>query len=219
MEIIEITTTKNRWEMNDLYLFKFSKGLIFILISILVLTIGFGYQSGKRSADFYLQEVEAIEIDTVDMIKIDNPMMTDVPVKIDVSVMNLLGKSFNEIKQVLGESNEEGYSELFGPHNYLLYKDNEGFLRFCSPEAIENKVAVSIFLGPGEEVQGVKVGMLFAEIEDILGAPDYGPELGMDELYYIDYFIGDTFISFSAESINGSTKDAFVKLENYEYGQ
>ena len=199
--------------MNELYLFKFSKGLLFMFLLILILTIVFGYQRGENSVDFYLQEVEAVGISSVDIIKIDDP------VKIDVPVLNLLGKSFDEIKQVLGKPDEEGYSELFGPHYYIFFQHKEGLLQFCSPGRIESKVAVSVILGQGQEVRGVKVGMLFSEIKDILGPPDFGPELGMDNLYYMDYFIGETYLSFSADSINGSSKDAFVKLESFEHNQ
>ncbi|MGB7606734.1 MAG: hypothetical protein WBL93_14785 [Lutisporaceae bacterium] len=198
-------------------LFKFSKGLLFMILSISILTFGFGYQRGESSADSYLQEVEATGISTVDIntvdIKIDESMMIDDP------VMNLLGKSFYEIKQVLGKPDEEGYSELFGPHYYILFQQKKGFLQFCSPEPLENKVAASVILGLGQEVLGVKVGMVFSEIKDILGPPDFGPELGMDNLFYMDYFIGEAYLSFSADSINGSTKDAFVKLEDFEYDQ
>ncbi len=67
--------------------------------------------------------------------------------------------------------------------------------------------------------------MLFSEIKDILGAPDFGPELGMDNLYYMDYFFGETnnmpevYISFSSDRINGSTNDVFIKWEAFEDGQ
>jgi hypothetical protein len=141
-------------------------------------------------------------------------------------VMNLLGKSFDEIKQVLGEPDEQGHSGWLGPHYYILYRHKEGVIRFSSPKTIENKIAVSIILGPKQEVLGAKVGMLFPEIKDILGAPDFGPELGMDNLYYMDYFFGKTnhqipevFISFSADHINGSTNAVFIKWEAFEDGQ
>lgn len=197
--------------MNELNLFKLSKGLLFIFLSVLILTIGFGYQHGGHSTDFYLQEVEATEVSAIDMIKIDEPT------KINDSAINLLGKNFDEIKQVLGNPDEEGYSEMFGPHYYILFENKEGLLQFCSPEPMEDKVAVSVILGLGQEVLGTKVGMLFSEIEDILGSPDSGPELGMDDLYYMDYVIGETYLSFSADDINGSTKDAFLKLEGFQY--
>lgn len=188
--------------MYQLNILKLSKGLLFILLSVLILTIGFGYQHG---------EVEATEVSAIDMIKINEPA------KINDSAINLLGKSFDEIKQVLGTAEVEGYSELFGPHYYILFQNKEGLLRFCSPEPMENKVAVSVILGPGQEVLGAEVGMLFSEIENILGPPDFGPELGMDDLFYMDYFIGENLISFSAEDINGSTKDAFLKWEGFEF--
>ena len=60
-------------------------------------------------------------------------------------VMSLLGKRFLEIKQVLGEPDEQGYSGWLGPHHYILYRYEEGFIQFCSPEPIENKIAVSLF--------------------------------------------------------------------------
>jgi hypothetical protein len=139
-------------------------------------------------------------------------------------VMSLLGKSFLEIKHVLGEPDEQGYSGWLGPHHYILYRYEEGFIRFCSPEPIENEIAVSIILGPGQEVLGAKVGMSFPEITGILGAPDFGPEIGMDNLYYMDYFGGeirdqipDFFISFVAASMNSPTDHVFIKWEAFKY--
>ncbi len=88
----------------------------------------------------------------------------------------------------------------------------------------EKKIAVSIILGPGKEVLGARVGMTFPEIQDILGVPAFGPELGMDNLYYMDYFIGEInnqmpefFLSFSADAINSPTHDAFIKWAAFEY--
>ena len=139
-------------------------------------------------------------------------------------IMNLLGKSFDEIKQVLGEPDEQGDSNWYGPHYYILYMHKEGFIRLSSPDPIEKKIVVSIILGPGQEVLGARVGMTFQEIQDILGAPVFGPDLGMDNLYYMDYFFGETnheipdvFISFAADDINGPTHDAFIKWEDFEY--
>jgi hypothetical protein len=92
--------------------------------------------------------------------------------------------------------------------------------------AIENEIAVSIILGPGQEVLGAKVGMRFPEITGILGAPDFGPEIGMDNLYYMDYFGGeindqipDVFISFVAVSMNSPTDHVFIKWEAFKYEQ
>jgi hypothetical protein len=140
-------------------------------------------------------------------------------------VMNLLGKSFDEIRQVLGEPDEQGHSAWLGPHNYILYQNREGVIRFCSPESLD-MIAISIILGPGQEVLGAKVGMLFPEIIDVLGTPDFGPELGMDNLYYMDYFFGElihqtpeVFISFSAVGINSPTDDVFIKWAAFENNQ
>ncbi|MFO7951455.1 MAG: hypothetical protein R6U91_01405 [Bacillota bacterium] len=141
-------------------------------------------------------------------------------------VMELLGENFDEIKQVLGEPAAQGYSSWLGPHNYILYRSKQGVIQFCSPESMDDKVAISIILGPGQEVLGAKVGMRFSEIMAVLGAPDRGPELGMNNLYYMDYHLGkfnhqvpEIIISFSAADINGSTQDAFIKWEAYEYNQ
>ena len=75
---------------------------------------------------------------------------------------------------MLGEHDEQGYSGWLGPHYYILYKHEKGVVRFCSPEHLDNKIAVSIFLGPGQGVFGARVGMTFPEIQDILGTPDFG---------------------------------------------
>ncbi len=141
------------------------------------------------------------------------------------SVLNLLGKSFDEIRQVLGEPDEHGHSDWLGPHNYILYQNREGVIRFCSPESID-MIAISIILGPGQEVLGAKVGMLFPEIIDILGTPDFGPELDIDNLYYMVYSLGEinhqtpeVLISFSAVEINSPTHDVFIKWEAFENNQ
>jgi len=143
-----------------------------------------------------------------------------------VPVMELLGNNFNEIKQVLGEPTEQGHSGWLGPHNYILYQSEEGFIRFSSPEELDDKMAISIIMGPGQEIYGVTVGMLFSEIMAVLGTPDHGPEPGINGLYYMDYYLGEfknqvpeIFISFSAADINGPTQDAFIKWEAYEYNQ
>ena len=68
--------------------------------------------------------------------------------------------------------------------------------------------------------------MPFIEIEDILGIPDFGPELGIDDQYYMGYFYGETnhqvpevFVSFSAASIDSPTQDVFIKWEAFEDDQ
>ena len=192
-----------------------SKRLPYLFLLIFVLPfILLGCQAVENPVYAHQQKAESIGSPVLDMLFEKDP------------VMNLLGKSFDEIKQVLGEPDEQGYSGWLGPHYYILYRHKEGVIRFSSPKTIENKIAVSIILGPKQEVLGAKVGMVFLEIKDILGVPDFGPELGMDNLYYMDYFFGETnhqipevFISFSADRINGYTNDVFIKWEAFEDGQ
>ena len=180
--------------------------LIFILLFILV-----GCQAVVNPEDDHPQKVEYTCTPVSSMFEKD-------------SAMSLLGKSFIEIKQVLGEPDEQGYSDWLGPHHYILYRYKEGFIQFCSPESIENEIAVSIILGPGQEVLGAKVGMRFSEITGILGTPDFGPEIGMDNLYYMDYFVGEindqipeVIISFAAVSINSPTDHVFIKWKAFKY--
>jgi hypothetical protein len=188
------------------------KRLPFLLISILPFVL-LGCQSVDNPVYSHQQMVGSTGSPVLDMFEKD-------------PVLNLLGQSFDQIKQVLGEPDEQGYSGWLGPHYYILYRYKEGVIRFCSPESIENKIVISIILGPGQEVLGAKVGMLFPEIIDILGTPDFGPELGMDNLYYMDYFFGElihqtpeVFISFSAVGINSPTLDVFIKWAAFEYYQ
>ncbi len=70
------------------------------------------------------------------------------------------------------------------------------------------------------------LGMRFSEITGILGAPDFGPEIGKGNLYYMDYFEGeindqipDDFISFVAASMNSPTDHVFIKWEAIKYEQ
>lgn len=181
----------------------------FVLLFILSLPLLLFSCQGKESvANMHRQEFKEISTPSLERIKTD-------------PVMGFLGNSFDEIKRELGEPDEEGYSGLYGPHYYLLYLNEEGFLRFCSPEFGDN-VAVSIILGPGQKVQGAKVGMLFADIKDVLGPPDFGPELGMDNLYYMEYHFGEmknqipeVYVSFTADSISTPTVEAFIKWERF----
>ena len=136
-------------------------------------------------------------------------------------VIDYLGKSFDEIKQVLGKPDEQGQSNLYGPHYYMLYKQKEGKIRFGAPKK-EDKIVISITLGKGQEVLETKVGMTFPEIKDTLEEPDFGPEPGMGNLYYMDYFWGETksqipkiLVSFSAESSTSPTNQVFIKWEHH----
>lgn len=140
--------------------------------------------------------------------------------------LDLLGNSFVKIKKAMGEPDEQGYSNWNGPHNYMLYNHKDGTIIFCSPEDMDTKTAVSIILGDGQEILGAEIGMTFEEIKDILGIPDSGPKPGMDNLYYMDYYFGEKidgvpeiFISFSADTIDGETRDVFIKWEAFAYEQ
>ena len=140
------------------------------------------------------------------------------------STLNLLGKSFAEIKEALGAPNEQGYSNEYGPAEYMLFKSKGGAIAFYSPEKLENKRAISIVLGEGKSILGTEVGMTFAEIEDTLGPPTFGPEPGMENSYFMDYFLGKTtnnkpevLISFSADDISSGTYEVFIKWEAYNF--
>ncbi len=190
----------------------FCKRLTFVFLSVFILPFFLlGCQTVEVLAYSHQEKMVSSKNIGSDMFKVD-------------PVMILLGKSFDEIIHVLGEPDEQGDSSLYGPHYYILYMHKEGAIRLCSPEPMEKKIAVSIILGPGQEVLGARVGMTFPEIQDILGAPAFRPEPGMDKLYYMDYFFGETtnqipeiFISFSADAINSPTHNAFIKWEAFEY--
>ena len=188
------------------------KRLPFIFLSVFILLfvlLGFQTEEGLK----YSHQEKMVSIQNDSAI-----MFTEDP------VMNLLGKTFDEIIHLLGEPDEQGHSNWYGPHYYIHYMHKEGSIRLCSPESMEKKIAVSIILGPGQKVLGARVGMTFPEIIDVLGSPDLGPEIGMDNLYYIDYIFGEInnqmpeiFLSFSSDSINSPTHDAFIKWEAFEY--
>jgi hypothetical protein len=211
-----------------MFSYKDSKPLALLMFLILMLLISF--QLCRTQSGIYSQKIKMvdhiysleIQMDEVEnCLKQPNP---DLELLQKDLIMNLLGKSFAEIEAVLGEPEKQGYSNLYGPHNYMLFDFETGPIRFCSPDDVENQLAVIIILGAGQEVLGTRVGMTFAEIEDIVGAPAFGPELGMDNLYYMDYYFGETtnqvpevFISFSANAINSPTHNAFIKWEAFEY--
>lgn len=135
-------------------------------------------------------------------------------------LLGLLGSSFAEVKQVLGEPDEQGFSSRPGPHHYMVFQHKEGVIKFYSPENTGNKTVVSIFLE--QEVLGAKTGMTFSQIIDILGEPDAGPEIGIDTLYYMDYYFGDTtseipevYVSFVADALNTPTHETYIKWESF----
>ncbi len=192
-----------------------SLGLI-ILFSLLVLFLKTYHHSENYA---YSQEPGFANV--------ENCSNSDKPLAImlqDDSALNLLGKNFSEIKEVIGEPAEEGSSNWYGPHNYISYEFNEGIVRFNSPQGLENNLAVSIILSSKQKILGARVGMSFSEIKNVLGDPSRGPEQGKNGLYYMDYYFGkinnqvpEIVISFSAEKIDGPTVDAFIKWEAFDY--
>jgi hypothetical protein len=178
-----------------------------ILFAVILVIVMISNKPNEKKVYSTAERMASIESPTVDLFQ-------------EVPVMNYLGKSFDEIKQVLGEPEEQGYGSWSGPHYYMHFRHKEGVIRFFSPDDIENRIVVSIFLGEDLEVLGAKVGMTFSEIKNILGVPDSGPELGLDNLYYMDYFFGEiknqipeVFLSFSSDAINSPTHEAFLKWE------
>jgi|GEM_PF-3544159 len=138
----------------------------------------------------------------------------------DDSLLRFLGSDFEEIRAVMGEPDETGSSGLYGPHEYMLFEDEGGAIyRFASPRTLDRKKAMSIIVGPGGQLMGIEVGMTLSEIEDRLGKPDWGPAVGKDNLYDIEYHLQDTngtsgiYLSFSARERDGPTIHAFVKLK------
>jgi len=190
------------------------KHLPFILLLLFILpTILLGSKAAEKPVYSYRQKIESSGSPVFDKFEND-------------PVIELLGNKFDEIKQVLGEPAEQGASSWLGPHNYILYQPEDGYIRFSSPEGLDDKKAISIIMGPGQKIYSVRVGMLFSEIMAILGTPDRGPEPGINGLYYMDYYLGkfknqapEILISFSAADINDPTQDAFIKWEAYEYNQ
>jgi hypothetical protein len=190
------------------------KHLLMVCILILILPFALsGSQIAEMPENAYQQKNESIGVSIFDKFGND-------------PLMDLLGKTFDEIEQTLGVPDEQGASVWFGPHNYILYRFKEGFVQFCSPTSIEEKIAVSIIIGPGQQIYGARAGMLFSEIMAVLGAPDLGPRLSINNLYYMDYYLGEVdfqtpevFISFSSADVDGPTQNIVVKWEAYEYYQ
>ncbi len=140
------------------------------------------------------------------------------------SALGLLGKSFYEIKEILGEPDHEGSSNMYGPHNYISYDYKAGTVRFNSPQGLNENLAVSIIMNGEHKIFCAGLDMSLSEIEEILGKPDFGPETGVDGLYHTVYYLGEiknqvpeVFISFSAEDIEGEILEAFIKWEAFDY--
>ncbi len=194
--------------------------LFILLIFILLLIILGQFRGQKTYAN--TPEINMLKVDTVENCPARSA--PDLGLLQQDLALKFLGKSFTEITEALGEAQEQGYSSWHGPHNYMTYNFGNGPIRFCSPLDVKDNLAVSIFVGAEQEILGAKVGMTFAEIQDILGAPAFGPAPGMGDLYYMDYFfyapnsqLPEVFISFSADAINSPTRYAFIKWEAFEH--
>ncbi len=199
---------------------------LILLIFALLLTL-WGCRPWRNHK--YFQEIRIAE--HLSSLKLESTESRDSP-ELDLGslqkdpILNLLGKSFAEIKEVLGKPDKEGFSSSYGTQYYMLFNDKQGTILFYSPENPENKenkLAVSIILGKGQTVLGAEVGMTFAEIKKVLGNPSFGPEPGMDGINYMDYYLGEksnqapeVFISFAAKDINHPSHDAYIKWEAYE---
>ncbi len=189
------------------------KRLPYLFLIILILTSAlFGFRAAEKPLFAQRQKTENIGIPVQDRFETD-------------PVAQFIGKSFDDIKQQLGEPHEHGSSSWLGAHNYILYRFKDGYIRFGSPaDSEENSIATSIIIGPGQVVLGARVGMDFPEIIAILGEPDFGPEPGINNQYYMDYYWGELngqvpeyFISFTADDIDAPTRDIFIKWEGYKY--
>lgn len=210
-----------------MFLYKLGKPLLlFILLIFILLLIFWGYQFWQSQNHVYSQEIEMVDHIYSQEQKIEGVESCLELHDIDFDflqrelALNLLGKSFAEIKELLGDPQDEGYSNLHGPHNYMLFNFKNGPILFSSPGDMEKKLAVSILLGGEQEILGARVGMTFLEIKNILGVPNFGPEPGQDNLWYIYYFYGEmtnevpeVFISFSADAVDSPTHEAFLKWE------
>lgn len=188
--------------------------ILFILVSTLMLT---GCQADMLRVDQYIQK-------SIDIYE-NNEMSEEISEKHERDpILSLLGKSFEEIEQLLGKPDEQGSGSWLGPHKYFLYQLETGFIQFSSPASREEGVVVSILLVSSLGVLGARVGMSFQEIIDILGIPDSGPGPGMDNLYYADYFVGEIndgmpeiLISFVAYSMDSPTEYVLIKWESFNY--
>ncbi len=183
---------------------------MFLIILILISAL-FGFRAAVNPSFTLCQETENNGIPMPERFESD-------------PVVQLIGKHFDDIKQQLGEPHEHGSSNWLGPHNFILYRFKDGYIRFGSPESKENSIATSIIIGPGQEVLGVRAGMDFPEIVAILGEPDFGPEPVINNYYHMGYYWGEVndqvpeyIISFVADDKDAPTLDIFIKWEGSKY--
>jgi len=190
-------------------MFSFKRLPYLFLIILILLSVLFGFRAAEKPLFAQRQKTENNGIPVPDRFEAD-------------SIAQLIGKSFDDIKQQLGEPHDHGFSSWLGAHNYILYNYKDGYIRFGSPLSEENSITTSIIIGPGQKVLGTRVGMNFPEIISILGEPDFGPEPGINNQYYMGYHWGELndqvteyIICFTADGIDAPTRDLFIKWEGY----
>lgn len=131
----------------------------------------------------------------------------------------LLGAEFAEICRVMGEPDDFGYSDMYGPHHYLQFgQESGGTVRFCKPHTEVNGGVAAIVAGKGTPLMGVEVGMTFRQISKVLGEPDGGPGPGMDGHHHMEYHMvrddgEDIYLNFSAPQREAPTAEAFMALQ------
>ncbi len=103
------------------------------------------------------------------------------------SLLVHLGWTEKEIVNKYGEPNDVRPHYLEGKEFY--YEDLSAAFIFSGSERVVN----NLYLYPGAEALGVRVGMTFNEIEDVLGQPRYrGLDSSYeDERYIMNYFLGE----------------------------
>jgi len=197
-------------------MYSYKKLPYMILITFLLLSALFGFRAAENPSFDQHHETGS------NGIPVENRFESD-------PVVQFIGKNFDDIKQKLGEPHEHGSSNWLGPHDYILYHFEDGYIRFGSSSfgssnSEKNSIATSIIIGPGQEVLGVRAGMAFSEIVAILGEPDFGPEPGINNQYHMGYYWGEVndqipeyTISFVADDIDAPTRDVFIKWEGSKY--
>lgn len=142
----------------------------------------------------------------------------------DDLIISLLKKNFSEVKQQLGEPDNEGYCGCYGEINYFHYEKEGLFIMspYYGTPIQGDEIVTAIELREGNEVLNARVGMTFKEIEIVLGPPDDGPYECIEEgNYVLGYSIEDVTGFYSGEQINLSfyaidpynpTYKAFIKL-------
>lgn len=146
----------------------------------------------------------------------------------EISAINFLDKSFQEVKHILGKPDDHGYSGWYGEINYLYYEKDDIFLMspYYGTPIQGDEMVTAIELGEGSEVLNARVGMTFKEIERVLGPPDDGPyECIKEGNYILGYSLKDVTGFSSGEQIDLSfyaidpykpTYKAFIKLIHHD---